>query len=157
RVGKRGLGFGADVRPKQEIKIGDILKHVTPQDLIRSGMIPELIGRLPIIATLDDLDEDTLVRILTTPKNAIVRQFMKMFGLEGVELVITPDALHAVAQLALKRGSGARGLRSILEEILLDVMYDLPEQQNLVRCIVDEKVIQKLVPPILQYKEEKKI
>jgi ATP-dependent Clp protease ATP-binding subunit ClpX len=157
RVGKRGLGFGADVRPKQEVKIGDILKHVTPQDLIRSGMIPELIGRLPIVATLDDLDEDTLVQILTVPKNAIVKQFMKMFSLEGVELDIWPDALHAVAQLALKRGSGARGLRAILEEILLDVMYDLPDQQNLARCTVDEKVIYKAYPPILTYKEEKKI
>src|ERR1041384_1947643 len=98
RVGKRGLGFGADVRPKQEIKIGEILKHVTPQALIRSGMIPELIGRLPIIATLDDLDEDTLVRILTVPKNAIVKQFVKMFSLESVELEIHQKALHAVAQ-----------------------------------------------------------
>src|SRR5262249_49840970 len=101
--------------------------------------------------------EETLVRILTTPKNAIVKQFVKMFNLEGVELEIRPEALHAVAQLALKRGSGARGLRSILEEILLDVMYDLPDQQNLVRCIVDENVIHKAYPPILQYKEEKKI
>src|SRR5450631_2589603 len=157
RVGKRGLGFGADVRPKQEVKIGDVLKHVTPQDLIRSGMIPELIGRLPIVATLDDLDEDTLVRILTMPKNALVKQFIKMFSLEGVELDIRPEALHAIAQLALKRGSGARGLRAILEEVLLDVMYDLPDQQNLSRCTVDEKVIHKVYPPILQYKEEKKI
>jgi len=157
RVGKRGLGFGADVRPRQEVKIGDVLKHVTPQDLIRSGMIPELIGRLPIIATLDDLDEDTLVQILTVPRNAIVKQFVKMFGLEGVELDIWPDALHAVAQLALNRGSGARGLRAILEEILLDVMYDLPDQQNLVRCTVDERVIHRAYPPILTYKEEKKI
>ena len=157
RVGKRGLGFGAEVKPKQEAKLGDVLKHLTAQDLIRSGMIPELIGRLPILATLDDLDEDTLVRILTTPKNAIVKQFVKMFSLEGVELDIRPDALHAVAQLALKRGSGARGLRAILEESLLDVMYDLPDQQNLARCIIDDKVIHKVYPPILQYKEEKKI
>src|SRR5471032_1779282 len=157
RVGKRGLGFGADVRPRQEIKIGDVLKHVTPQDLIRSGMIPELIGRLPIIATLDDLDAETLVRILTTPKNAIVKQFLKMFSLEGVELNIQPDALYAIAQLAMKRGSGARGLRAILEESLLDVMYDLPDQLNLARCIVDDKVIHKVYPPILEFKEEKKI
>src|SRR4029077_2422327 len=110
RVGKRGLGFGAEVKPKQEIRVGEVLKHLTPQDLIRTGMIPELVGRLPIVATLDDLDEGTLVRILTMPKNALVKQFRKMFSLEGVELEITPEALHAVAQLALKRGSGARGL-----------------------------------------------
>ncbi len=157
RVGKRGLGFGADVKPKQEVRVGEVLKHVTPQDLIRTGMIPELIGRLPIVATLDDLDESTLVRILTTPKNALVKQFNKMFSLEGVELNITPEALHAVAQLALKRGSGARGLRAIVEDVLLDVMYDLPDQQNLERCVIDENVVKKVYPPILHLKEEKKI
>ncbi|MFA5976005.1 MAG: ATP-dependent Clp protease ATP-binding subunit ClpX [Elusimicrobiota bacterium] len=157
RVGKRGLGFGADVKPKQELKVGDVLKHVTPPDLIRTGMIPELVGRLPIMATLDDLDDNTLVQILTTPKNALVKQYAKMFSLEDVELVFTPEALLAVAQLALKRGSGARGLRSILEDVLLDIMYDLPDQQNLERCIIDENVIHKVYPPILQMKEEKKI
>jgi len=157
RVGKRGLGFGAELKPKQELRVGDILKHVQPQDLIRTGMIPELVGRLPIVATLDDLDEDTLVRILTTPKNALAKQFVKMFSLEGVELSITPEALHAVAQLALRRGSGARGLRAILEDVLLDVMYDLPEQPNLERCVIDDNVIRKTYPPILHMKEEKKI
>ncbi|HVO33329.1 MAG TPA: ATP-dependent Clp protease ATP-binding subunit ClpX [Elusimicrobiota bacterium] len=157
RVGKRGLGFGADVKPKLELRVGDVLKHVQPQDLIRAGMIPELVGRLPITATLEDLDEETLVRILTTPKNALVKQFKKMFSLEGVELTITPEALHAVAQLALKRGSGARGLRAILEDVLLDVMYELPEQQNLERCVVDESVVRKASIPILQFKDEKKI
>jgi len=157
RVGKRGLGFGADVRAKSEIRLGDVLKHVQPQDLIRIGMIPELIGRLPIVATLDDLDEQTLVRILTMPKNALVKQFKKMFALEGVELNITDEALAAIAQLALKRGSGARGLRAIIEDVLLDVMYELPEQQNLERCVVDDNVIRKTYPPILHVKEEKKI
>jgi len=157
RVGKRGLGFGAEVKTKQEMRVGDVLKHVQPQDLIRTGMIPELVGRLPIVATLDDLDEDTLVRILTMPKNALVKQFIKMFSLEGVELSFAPDSLHAVAQLALKRGSGARGLRAILEDVLLDVMYDLPEQANLERCVIDENVIRKVYPPILHMKEEKKI
>jgi ATP-dependent Clp protease ATP-binding subunit ClpX len=157
RVGKRGLGFGADVKSKSEVKIGDILKHVTPQDLIRSGMIPELVGRLPILATLDEMDEDTLIRILTTPRNALVRQFSKMFQLEGVELTITPEALREVAKLAMKRGSGARGLRSILEDLLLDVMYDLPDQTMLERCIIDENVVRKVYPPILHFREEKKI
>jgi len=157
RVGKRGLGFGADVKVKHEAKVGDLFKQVTPQDLIRTGMIPELIGRLPIIATLDDMDEATLVRILTTPKNALVKQFTKMFQLEGVELILTPDALQAIAQLSLKRGSGARGLRAILEETLLDVMYELPDQTTLERCIIDESVVRKVYPPILHFREEKKI
>jgi len=157
RVGKRGLGFGAEVKPKQDIRVGDVLKHVTTDDLIRTGMIPELIGRLPVVATLEDLDEATLVRILTTPKNAIAKQFKKMFALEDVELDITNEALHAVAQLALKRGSGARGLRAILEDVLVDVMYDLPEQTTLQRVLVDDKVIHKVIPPVLQFNEEKKI
>jgi ATP-dependent Clp protease ATP-binding subunit ClpX len=157
RVGKSGLGFGAEVKSKLQTRVGEVLKHVQPQDLIRSGMIPELIGRLPIVATLDDMDESTLVRILTTPKNALVKQFAKMFQLEGVELAITEEALKAIAQQALKRGSGARGLRAILEDVLLDVMYELPDQQNLERCVIDDKVINKIYPPILQMKEEKKI
>ena len=157
RVGKRGLGFGAEVKAKQDIKVGDVFKQVTPQDLIRTGMIPELIGRLPIIATLDDMDDATLVQILTTPKNALVKQFTKMFQLEGVELTFAPEALRAIAQLSLKRGSGARGLRAILEDILLDVMYELPEQSSLERCIIDENVVRKVYPPILHFREEKKI
>jgi ATP-dependent Clp protease ATP-binding subunit ClpX len=157
RVGKRGLGFGAEVRPMQEMRVGDILKHVQPQDLIRDGLIPELIGRLPIVATLDDLDDTTLVQILTQPKNALVKQFSKMFQLEGVELSFTPEALLAISQLALKRGSGARGLRAILEDVLLDIMYELPDQRNLERVIIDENVIRKVYPPILQMKDEKKI
>jgi ATP-dependent Clp protease ATP-binding subunit ClpX len=157
RVGKRGLGFGADVRPMQEMRLGDILKHVQPQDLIRDGLIPELVGRLPITATLDDLDDTTLVQILTQPKNALVKQFSKMFQLEGVELSFAPEALKAIAQLALKRGSGARGLRAILEDVLLDIMYELPDQQNLERVLIDENVIRKVYPPILQMKDEKKI
>jgi ATP-dependent Clp protease ATP-binding subunit ClpX len=157
RVGKRGLGFGAEVRPMQEMRVGEVLKHVQPQDLIRDGLIPELIGRLPIVATLDDLDDKTLVQILTQPKNALVKQFTKMFGLEGVELSFTPEALLAISQLALKRGSGARGLRAILEDVLLDIMYELPDQQNLERVVIDENVIKKVYPPILQMKDQQKI
>ena len=157
RVGKRGLGFGAEVKAKQEIKVGDLFKQVTPQDLMRTGMIPELIGRLPIIATLDDMDDSTLVRILTTPKNALVKQFTKMFQLEGVQLTITPEALKMIAQMSLKRGSGARGLRAILEDVLLDVMYELPDQSGLESCIIDENVVRKAYPPILHFREEKKI
>jgi len=157
RVGKRALGFGADVKPRQDVRLGEVIKHLTPQDLIRSGMIPELIGRLPILATLDEMSEDTLVRILTQPKNALVKQFTKMFSLEGVELVITPEALKAIATLAIQRGAGARGLRAILEETLLDVMYELPEQTTLERCIVDENVVRKVYPPILHFRQEKKI
>jgi ATP-dependent Clp protease ATP-binding subunit ClpX len=157
RIGKGGLGFGAEVKPKQEKRVGDILKHIQPQDLIRNGLIPELVGRLPIVATLDDLDEKTLVQILTGPRNALVKQFKKMFELESVELAITPEALRAIARLSLKRGSGARGLRAILEDVLLDVMYELPEQPNLERCIIDENVVLKTYPPILRFKEEQQI
>jgi ATP-dependent Clp protease ATP-binding subunit ClpX len=157
RIGKSGLGFGAEVKMKKEIKVGDLFKQVTPQDLMRTGMIPELIGRLPIIATLDDMDDATLVRILTAPKNALVKQFTKMFQLEGVELTLTPEALKTIAQLSLKRGSGARGLRAILEDVLLDVMYELPDQSGLERCIIDENVVRKVYPPILNFREEKKI
>jgi ATP-dependent Clp protease ATP-binding subunit ClpX len=158
RVGKRGLGFGAEVKGKQDVvKVGEVFKQVTPQDLIRTGMIPELVGRLPILATLDDMDDETLVQILTGPKNAVIKQFSKMFQLEGVELIFTPEALKAVAQISLKRGSGARGLRSIIEDILMDVMYELPDQSSLERCIIDENVVRKIYPPVLQYREEKKI
>ncbi|MBI3291316.1 MAG: ATP-dependent Clp protease ATP-binding subunit ClpX [Elusimicrobia bacterium] len=157
RIGKRGLGFGAEVRRREERRSGELLKAVQPEDLIRFGLIPELVGRLPVIATLDDLDLAALVEILTQPKNALAKQFQKMFALEGVELVFTPQALEAIARMALKRGSGARGLRAIIEDLMLDVMYELPEQRGLQRCVVDERVVAKEYPPLLTYREEEKI
>ncbi len=143
RMGKQGLGFGADVQPTKKAPHGELMKFVQPEDLNSFGLIPELIGRLPVVATLEPLGLGALVDILTRPKNALVKQFMKMFKLEGVELEITEPALKEIAGIALKKGSGARGLRSIIEDLTLDLMYDLPEQKNLKKVIIDEAVVRK--------------
>jgi ATP-dependent Clp protease ATP-binding subunit ClpX len=148
RLGKHGVGFGVDVPSRKRQDSAQVLKHVHPEDLISYGLIPELVGRLPVMASLEALDEAALVDILTKPKNAIVKQFKKMFSLEGVELQFTDDALAGLARLALARGSGARGLRSILEDVLLDVMYDLPEQRTLRRVVVDREVVEKKKAPV---------
>jgi ATP-dependent Clp protease ATP-binding subunit ClpX len=148
RIGKHGVGFGAEVAAKKRQDLAQVLKHIQPEDLMRYGLIPELVGRLPVVATLEPLDETALVSILTRPKNAIIKQFQKMFALEGVELTVTEDALKEVARLALSRGSGARGLRSIIEDLLLDLMYDLPEQRTLRRVIIDGDVAAKKKPPV---------
>jgi len=141
RTEKSGIGFGASVAAKSERSVGELFSEVEPQDIIRFGLIPELVGRLPVVATLAELDEAALVQILTEPKNAMVKQFQKLFAMEGVELDITPAALVAVAQKALKRKTGARGLRSILESALLDTMYDLPSHPDIARVVVDDAVI----------------
>ena len=126
-----------------------MLKNLQPEDLIQYGLIPEMVGRLPVTAVLNELDIETMVSILTQPRNALAKQYQKMFAIEGVELSITPDALREIARNALDRRSGARGLRAILEETLLDVMYELPEDKTLKKCIVDLNTIQKKSPPIL--------
>lgn len=156
RIGKKTLGFGAELKKKEEKRTYQLLKHLQPEDLIRYGLIPELVGRLPAIASLEDLDEEALINILTQPKNAIVKQYKKMFAIEGVDLEFTPEALREVANVSLKRGSGARGLRSTLEEILLDVMYDLPEDKTLRQCVVDLASVQKKRPPLLIREKELK-
>jgi len=156
RIGKKTLGFGADLKRKDKKKSSELLKHLHPEDLIHFGLIPELVGRLPIIAVLEDLDENSLINILTQPKNALVKQYQKMFSIEGVELEFAEDALAEMARSAIHRGSGARGLRAIIEEILLDVMYELPEDKNLRKCIVDLNVAQKKRPPILVHENELK-
>jgi len=148
RVGNQNVGFGAEVFSKKRLALGAVLKHVQPEDLIRFGLIPELVGRLPVMATLEPLDVPSLVNILLKPKNAIVKQFQKMFSIEGVELSFTEEALSAIAGLAMSRGSGARGLRSIIEDLLLDLMYDLPEQRTLRRVVIDGEVVAKVKPPI---------
>ncbi len=130
RSEKSGIGFGATVTSASERGVGDVLREVEPEDLIKFGLIPELVGRLPVVATLDELSEDALVEILVAPKNALVKQFQRLFHMEGVELEVRPDALKAIARKAIKRKTGARGLRSIVEGILLDVMYDLPKHQE---------------------------
>ncbi|MCL6477772.1 MAG: ATP-dependent Clp protease ATP-binding subunit ClpX [Peptococcaceae bacterium] len=156
RIGKKTMGFGAEIQTHREKKIGEILKHILPEDLLRYGLIPEFVGRLPIIVTLDALDEDALVRILTEPRNALVKQYEKLFDLDGVNLEFQPEALKTVAQEALKRKTGARGLRAILEEIMLDVMYEIPSRQDIAKCIITRDTILKKEKPLIVSVDRKK-
>jgi ATP-dependent Clp protease ATP-binding subunit ClpX len=149
RVGKSGIGFGADIRSKEERRVGDLLAMIQPEDLLKYGLIPEFVGRLPVIATLHDLDDQALVRILREPKNAIIRQYQKYFDLERVRLRFTDDAVAAIAREALKRGTGARGLRAILEEVMLEIMYELPSIENLKECVITREVILNRERPLL--------
>jgi ATP-dependent Clp protease ATP-binding subunit ClpX len=152
RVGAKTLGFTADVKDRNvEEPLGEVLARCQPEDLIRFGLIPEFVGRLPVAATLDELSEDALIRILKEPKNALVKQYAKLFEFEGVELKFTDEALGAVAKLALARKSGARGLRSILESSMLETMYDLPSLKDVQECVVGEEVITKGEQPLLLY------
>lgn len=143
RVGQKSMGFGADIKTKKEKKIGEILEQILPQDLLKFGLIPEFVGRVPIIVTLDALDESALVRILTEPKNALVRQYQKLFDMDGVNLEFTDDALKAIAEEAMRRSTGARGLRAIVEDVMLDVMYEIPSRADVTKCVVTKDVIQK--------------
>ncbi|HEV8529909.1 MAG TPA: ATP-dependent Clp protease ATP-binding subunit ClpX [Methylomirabilota bacterium] len=149
RIGKTGMGFGAEVKSREDRRVGDLLAMVQPEDMLRYGLIPEFVGRLPVVATLHDLDEAALVRILREPKNAIIKQYQKYFDLEKVRLKFTDDAVSAVAREAMKRGTGARGLRSVLEEVMLEVMYELPSIPGLKECIVTREVILNRERPIL--------
>jgi ATP-dependent Clp protease ATP-binding subunit ClpX len=155
RIGAKMMGFTANVRERDdEIPLGDILSQCQPEDLIRFGLIPEFVGRLPVVATLDELSEDALIRILREPKNALTKQYAKLFEMEGVELKFTDEALQAVAKLALERKSGARGLRSILEAAMLDIMYDLPSLKNVQEVLVGEEVITEGEQPLLLYSNQ---
>lgn len=154
RVQKKTMGFGANVRSKKDYNIGEILNMVEPEDLLKFGLIPEFVGRLPVIASLHELDENALIDILTKPKNAIVRQYQRLFELEGVQLKFTDGALRAIAKEALKRNTGARGLRSIMEKVMLDVMYELPARSGVKECVVSEDVILKNDKPILIFEKE---
>ncbi len=156
RQGGKMMGYGAKIVAEKERSIGDILKMVQPEDLIKFGLIPEFLGRLPVIATLDELNEDTLIRILSEPKNALVKQFKKLFELEGVNLRFTDSALLAIAKEALKRKSGARGLRAILETCMLDIMYELPSNEDVKECVISEDVVLNNEEPILLYEQSKK-
>ena len=152
-----GMGFGAEVKSKDDKKaIGEVLRTVEPEDLIKFGLIPELIGRLPVIATLEELSSDALVQILIEPKNALVKQYQKLFSMEGVELEIRPAAMQAIAKRARDRKTGARGLRSILESVLLDTMYELPGMENVTKVVVDENMINSDAKPILIYADQPK-
>ena len=156
RLGSKIMGFGAKVLKEEERSIGDILKDVQPEDLIKFGLIPEFLGRLPVVATLGELNEDALIRILKEPKNALLRQFQKLFELEGVNLRLTESALQAIATEAIKRKSGARGLRSILETCMLDIMYEIPSIENVKECVISEDVVLNKEDPILLYEQTKK-
>jgi ATP-dependent Clp protease ATP-binding subunit ClpX len=147
-----GIGFGAKVKSSErKADVSKLLFDVEPEDLIKFGLIPEFVGRLPVVAALEELNEDALVRILTEPKNAITKQFKKLFDMEGVELEVRHDALLAIARKALKRKTGARGLRTIMESVLLDTMYDLPSLENVSKVVVDESVINHQTEPYLIY------
>lgn len=153
RIGGKSLGFGADVKGGADRSGSALLAEVQPEDLLKFGMIPEFIGRLPVIATLEELDEQALVRILREPKNALVRQYQKLFDMENVHLRFTEGALTAIAREALKRKSGARGLRAIMENIMLDVMYDIPSQPNIKEVLISEEVITRNAQPIVLYQK----
>ena len=156
RVGKKSMGFGADVRKKKQETIGKTLNRIEPQDLLKYGLIPELVGRLHNIATLDELSEDALMNILTEPKNSIVKQYQRIFEFEGVRLKILPEALRAVVKIAQKRGTGARGLRSVLEKVMVDIMYELPDMVGVRDCIISKENITKGKKPAFIYDKLKK-
>ncbi|MCB1960332.1 MAG: ATP-dependent Clp protease ATP-binding subunit ClpX [Rhodocyclaceae bacterium] len=157
RTEQAGIGFGAEVRSKQGKSVSDTLLQVEPEDLVKFGLIPEFVGRLPVLATLQELDEEALVRILTEPKNALVKQYAKLFAMEGAELEFRDAALRAIARRALKRRTGARGLRSILEGTLLDVMYDLPAMENVEKVVLDEGAIEGTAQPIILFADQQKV
>ncbi|MBW2665850.1 MAG: ATP-dependent Clp protease ATP-binding subunit ClpX [Deltaproteobacteria bacterium] len=154
RIGVKGMGFGADIKRSSERKLDDLLREVQAEDLLGFGLIPEFVGRLPVIATLSELDEEALIQILTQPKNALIKQYQKLFEFENVRLHFTSGALSAVARQALKRKSGARGLRSILENVMLDLMYEIPSRDDVDECVINEEVIEQGANPLLVLKQE---
>jgi ATP-dependent Clp protease ATP-binding subunit ClpX len=156
RLGAKTMGYGAKIVKKSDRNPGELLKMVQPEDLIKYGLIPEFLGRLPVVATLEELNESTLVRILSEPKNSLIKQFKKLFEMEGVNLRFTDSALTAIASEALKRKSGARGLRAILETCMLDIMYEIPSAENVKECVVGEDVILNKEAPILLYEQTQK-
>ncbi len=154
RLGRKVVGFGSELKSKAEKDYGEIFSHVQTEDLLKYGLIPEFVGRLPVIATLDSLSEEALIQILTKPKNALTKQYQKIFEFEGVKLKFADSAVKAIAERANKRSSGARGLRSILEEVMLDTMYELPSQSNITECLVTEECIHNTSNPLLMYEKK---
>jgi ATP-dependent Clp protease ATP-binding subunit ClpX len=154
RLGQQAMGFGNQASKKERLSTSELTCRAEAEDLMRFGMIPEFIGRVPVVAALDELDEAAMMSILTEPKNALVKQYQKLFDMDGVKLKLTDGALHEVARLALERKTGARGLRGILEDIMLDVMYDLPSRDNVKECIISEDVVRRTQEPILVYENE---
>lgn len=156
RVGSQGIGFGAEVLSREDGNVGDILKQILPQDLLKYGLIPEFVGRIPVIATLDQLDSEAFVRILREPRNALIKQYQKIFELDGVALEFKENCLLAIAEEAMKRNTGARGLRAILEETLLDVMFELPSRDDVERCVVTKEVVLNGEAPMLATRNKRK-
>ncbi|MCI4428519.1 MAG: ATP-dependent Clp protease ATP-binding subunit ClpX [Burkholderiales bacterium] len=155
RSEKSGIGFAASLHSKSEKRVSEVFRDCQPEDLIKFGLIPELVGRLPVVATLGELSEDALVQILTEPKNALVKQYQKLFGMDGVDLEIRPSALMAIARKAMQRKTGARGLRSIMEQSLIDTMFELPTLEGVVKVVLDEHTIEEEAKPLLVYREQK--
>ncbi|MCA1824862.1 MAG: ATP-dependent Clp protease ATP-binding subunit ClpX, partial [Frankia sp.] len=153
RIGKKAVGFGATLHSKNEVDKDDVFAEVMPEDLLKYGMIPEFVGRLPVISSVHNLDREALIRILTEPRNALVKQYTKLFELDGVELHFQDDALEAIADQAILRGTGARGLRAIMEEVLLSVMYDIPSRDDVARCVITREVVLEKVLPTLTPRE----
>ena len=156
RIGKKQMGFGAEIQSKKDLKIGEILASILPEDLLKFGLIPEFVGRLPVIVTLEALDEEALVRILTEPKNALSKQYEKLFELDGVALEIQPEALQEVAKEALKRKTGARGLRAIMEDAMLNIMYDIPSREDISKVVITKEAILKKGDPLFITVDSKK-
>ncbi|MBW1844153.1 MAG: ATP-dependent Clp protease ATP-binding subunit ClpX [Deltaproteobacteria bacterium] len=154
RIGVKGMGFGADMPTEKDRRLGEVLKDVQGEDLLHFGLIPEFVGRLPVVATLNELNEEALIAILTQPKNALIKQYQKLFEFEDVRLRFTDGALRAVARQAMKRKSGARGLRSILENVMLDLMYDIPSRDDVEECVINEEVIEQGSNPLMVLKQE---
>lgn len=157
RTEQVGIGFGAEIKSRNSASTGETFRHVEPEDLVKFGLIPEFVGRLPVVATLQELDEAALVEILTEPRNALIKQFQKLFEMEGVQLEVRPGALHAIAKKAIKRRTGARGLRSILESSLLEIMYDLPTLQGVEKVVLDESSITEGTKPLVIYAETSRV
>jgi ATP-dependent Clp protease ATP-binding subunit ClpX len=154
RAGQKIVGFISDSKIRKEKRIGEILSLVEPEDLIKYGLIPEFVGRMPVVATLDQLDEPALIKILTEPRNALMKQYQKLLSLDNVRLKFTDGALSAIAKNAIQRKTGARGLRSIIEEIMLDVMYEIPSQKGIRECLITEDTIVKRERPLLIYEKQ---
>lgn len=156
RTGEKSMGFGAEVKSQKQCKIGDLLKEIQPEDLLKFGLIPEFVGRLPVMVTLEELDEESLVKILTEPKNALTKQYKELFEIDGVNLEFEDEALSLIAKKAIERKTGARGLRSIIEESMLDIMYEIPSREDIEKCVITKETIENKGEPTLVLSEEKK-
>jgi ATP-dependent Clp protease ATP-binding subunit ClpX len=156
RIGKKSIGFGANIESRKDMNIGETLKHILPQDLLKYGLIPEFVGRVPIIVTLHPLDRDALVRILKEPRNALVKQYQKLFEMDDTILEFTDESLEAIADKAIARDTGARGLRAILEEMMLDVMYEIPSSAVIEKCVITKDTVVNSKPPELIINENRK-